>query len=105
MWTPELQAVFDSVKSKLTADLSTHFFDPALRSFILTDASRIGLGYLLLQEDPNSPTRFRTIACGSRSLNSAESRYAPIELECLGVSYALAKCHFLSCWFAPPLSL
>jgi hypothetical protein len=94
-WTPEHQTVFDNVKAKLTADLSTHFFDPALRSYILTDASHVGLGYLLLQEDPHhSPVCCRTIACGSRSLNSAESRYAPIELECLGVSYALAKCHF-----------
>jgi hypothetical protein len=42
----------------------------------------------------HSPVRYRTVACGSRSLNPAESRYAPIELECFGVSYALTKCHF-----------
>jgi transposase InsO family protein len=95
VWTPAHQRTFEKVKAALTAELSTHFFDPSLQSYILTDASRVGLGYLLLQEVPNSsPVRYRTIACGSRSLNPAESRYAPIELECLGVSYALSKCHF-----------
>ena len=39
----------------------------------------------------------KIIQCGSRSLNSAETRYAIIELEALAIFYAITKCkHFLS---------
>ena len=55
------------------------------------DASRKnGLGYILkqLQQDKS----LRPIQVGSRSLLNTETRYAPIELELTGLTWAILKC-------------
>jgi hypothetical protein len=68
------------------------FFDPALPTELLTDASRLkGLGYALIQRDESG---MRLIKCGSRSLSPAETRYATIELEALAIHWAIASCRF-----------
>ena len=54
-----------------------------------TDASRSGIGFALNQEGPDGQKRL--VTCGSRGLNLAEARYAPVELECLGGVYAIQK--------------
>ena len=60
-----------------------------------TDASRLGLGFVPLQQDPVSGHR-HIIQCGSRSLTGPESRYAVCELEGLAILYAINKCrHYL----------
>jgi hypothetical protein len=92
LWTPEHQMEFDKAKSVITSSTVVSYFDPNLPSTILTDASRVGLGYALVQHDVDGKARL--IGCGSRALNSAESRYAPVELEMLGVEYATSKLEF-----------
>ena len=59
---------------------------------MLTDASRSGNSFALIQEGPDGQKRL--ITCGSRGLNLAEAHYAPVEFECLGVIYAIQKCAF-----------
>ena len=67
-------------------------FDPSLPVTILTDASRLhGLGYAMGHFVDG---RFREVACGSKSLTPTQQRYATIELECLGVHFAVDKCSF-----------
>ena len=62
-----------------------------------TDASRLGLGFVLLQRDKDSDEEWKTVQAGSRFLTDTETRYAVIELECLAVAWAVKKCHiFLS---------
>ena len=56
----------------------------------LTDASRSGISFAMVQEGP--PGQKRLITCGSRGLNSAEARYVPVELERLGIVYVIQKC-------------
>jgi transposase InsO family protein len=90
-WTPEHQRAFERVKNLLTSGALVSFFRPELQSLILTDASKKGLGFVLLQEGSDGR---RLVACGSRSLTPAESRYAPIELEALAVVFAIEKCQF-----------
>ena len=61
---------------------------------MLTDASHLfGVGFALLQKDPGTDTH-ALIQCGSRSLNSAESRYSTSELECLAIYHAIKECEF-----------
>ena len=70
-------------------------FDLNLHTELITDASRIGLGFALLQVDPMTGNR-HLIQCGSRSLTGPESRYAVCELEGLAILYAITKCrHYL----------
>ena len=82
----------DKIKEILTAEDGPilQFFDPSLPTTLMTDASRTGLGYILVQYDQARHTRL--ITCGSRFLSVAEKNYAVVELECLAVQWAVAKC-------------
>ena len=96
IWLPDHEAAFRKTKAVLLSPLVVKPFDPALPTQLLTDASRLkGLGYALVQRlTPSSPMRL--IQCGSRSLASAETRYATIELECLAIAWAIQDCrHYL----------
>ena len=67
-------------------------FDPNLPVTILSDASCLhGLGYAM-GHFVNG--RFRVVASGSKFLTPTQQRYATIELECLGVHFAVDKCSF-----------
>lgn len=92
LWLPEHQVEFVKAKEILTSDLLVHPFDPALVTELLTDASRTGLGYMLLQRDVDLKPRI--IKCGSFSLTPAQHNYAVIELECLAIAKAVEKCQF-----------
>jgi len=50
---------------------------------LFTDASRVSTGYLLNQETEDGVSHL--IACGSRSLHSAERNYTITELELLSI--------------------
>ena len=100
IWLHEHQSAFEKVKRLLTSPMVVKPFDPAMRTELLTDASRLfGLGYALVQW--GSDNCIRLIQCGSRTLNSAETRYATIELECLAIMWAVLDCrhYLLGCHF------
>jgi len=65
------------------------FFDPQKPTRLCTDASRQGLGFILQQKQDDN---WVLVQAGSRFLSDAESRYAIIELELLGVTWAITKC-------------
>ena len=89
-WMPEHQEAFKKTKELLTSDQVIKHFNPKLPTVLLTDASRLkGLGFALMQKEGD---KWNLIQCGSRSLSATESRYATIELECLGIHYAISKC-------------
>ena len=71
------------------------YFDPSLRTTLLTDACKYGLGYVLVQhdgEDYSKSEKLKLITCGSRFLSAAEKNYAVCELELLGIQWAVEKC-------------
>lgn len=61
-------------------------FDPNLKTKVSSDASKIGLGACLYQQQQDSD--WRLVFCASKSLTSTEQNYAPIEREALGVTWA-----------------
>ena len=68
-----------------------HNFDPKKPTELHTDAARTkGLGFVLLQEQKGEK---KLVQCGSRFLGDAETRYSMVELELLGVVWAMKKCH------------
>ena len=94
-WLPEQVQAFQKTKKILTGNLVLRPFNPDLVTELFTDASRKGLGFVLLQQDPKTGNR-HLIQCGSRSLSSPESRYAVCELEGLAILYGIEKCrHYL----------
>ena len=94
-WLPDHALSMQKTKDILTGDLVLKTFDPNHVTELYTDASRKGLGFILMQVDPSNGNR-HLIQCGSRSLADPESRYAVCELEGLAILYAVNKCkHYL----------
>ena len=90
-WLPEHTSAFNDIKKVLCEPPILHHFDPTLPVILQTDASRTkGIGFALLQETENG---CKLIQCGSRFLGDAETRYATIELELLGIVWAVKKCY------------
>ena len=71
-------------------------YRPDLDLYIETDASGKGIGMPLLQSDSNERDSLYPIAYGSKTLTSAEIRYANIECKLLGVVGALEKFHYFT---------
>lgn len=96
VWGPVQEEAFRTCKKILTGDLVLRPFNPAAPSTeLIVDASRSGLGFLLMQTDANTRRR-HLVQCGSRALQPAETRYAVCELEMLSCLFAIQKCkHYL----------
>ena len=72
------------------------YYRPYLDLYIETDASGKGIGMALLQSENNECSSLYPIAYGSKTLTAAETRYANIERELLGVVGALEKFHYFT---------
>ncbi|CAC5416418.1 unnamed protein product [Mytilus coruscus] len=80
-WNPEQQQAFDNLKNELSSETVMTYFNPALQIDILVDASPVGLGAILSQNQ-------QTIAYASRALTDVESRYSQTEREELAIVWA-----------------
>ena len=80
----EARKVWNKLKEMIAEDTLLRYYDPEKPVVIECDASGRGLGAVLLQE--GKPVYF-----ASRTLSEAETRYHPIELECLAVVFACGK--------------
>jgi hypothetical protein len=74
VWTGRCQDAFELLKQKLTEALLLRTPDESLPYEIVTDASDLGLGGVLLQEG-------QPVAFESRKLNDAEVNYQTTEKE------------------------
>ena len=91
-WTADHDRAFEATKAALLSPPVLATFDPKRPTMLQTDASRTkGLGYALLQQDGEE--HWRLIEAGSRFISETEARYAMVELELLGVKWAMKKCH------------
>lgn len=89
-WTADHEQEWGRLKTLLTSEPVLTFFDPSRRTKISTDASKDGLGAVLLQADRDS---WRPVAYASRTMTPSECRYAQIEKECLGLVYGVERFH------------
>ena len=85
-WTPSHQQIFETIKEKISKNTTLKYFDTSLHTTIQVDASGIGLGAVLLQN--NTPICF-----ASRTLTDTEKRYANIDRELLAVVYGCERFH------------
>ena len=89
-WLSEHERAFLDLKQQLSSPPTLQNFDPARDTELDTDASRInGLGFILRQKHGDE---WKVITCGSRFITDTERRYSMVELELLGVVWALHKC-------------
>ena len=90
-WTTTHSDAFTNARSALSDIDQLAFYDPAHPTALHVDASRLhGLGFVLKQKKAGD--QWRMVQAGSRFLSAAETRYAMIELECLGAAWAMSKC-------------
>ena len=90
LWSSSHNKSFEEVKRMLTEPPVLTHFELDRKTALHVDASRInGLGYVLLQEHSGV---WKLIQCGSRFISDTERRYAMIEIEMLGIAWAVTKC-------------
>ena len=94
-WLDEHDKEFLESKRILTGTNIVKPFHPNWPTQLLTDASRLyGLGFALMQHDPNNLENKHLVMCGSKSVTDTQTRYATIELECLAIMVAVRRCDF-----------
>lgn len=86
-WDKEQENAFQFLKKKLTSAPVLQHFNPQKGTTLHVDASRIGVGGVLLQE--NMKGEEHPIAYISRTLNKNEKNYTISELEGLAVVWSL----------------
>ena len=75
-WSNHHNAALDQIKKLLTESPTLKYYDPELPTRISVDASKFGLGAVLLQKHGDT---WAPVAYASRSLSKSEQNYAQIE--------------------------
>ncbi|XP_055622834.1 uncharacterized protein K02A2.6-like [Toxorhynchites rutilus septentrionalis] len=90
-WTADCQKSFDRFKSILVSNLLLTHFDPNKEIIVAGDASKNGLGAVILHLFSDGSVK--AIAHASRSLTPAEENYGQIEKEALALVFAVTRFH------------
>lgn len=107
-WSSECEKAFKESKIAICSDVSLAHFDPDVPVKLICDASKIGLGAVLLHvyEDGSE----KPICFASRLLNKQESSYSVIHKEALAIFWGVHKFyqflmgrHFFLCSDHKPL--
>ena len=93
VWTSSCQAAFEKLKELLITRPILAFPNFELPFILETDASGVGLGAVLSQQQGSEPTSCRPIAYASRTLQKHERNYGISELEALAVVWATKHFH------------
>ncbi|UYV66679.1 K02A2.6-like, partial [Cordylochernes scorpioides] len=86
-WDLKKNKAFQDLKESLTKEPCLAYYNLNSPTELITDASPIGLGAVLIQTQQNGIKR--PIAYASRSLTDTEKRYSQIEKETLGCVWAI----------------
>ena len=105
-WSDELDRAFAASKLAIIDAIrhGVEIFDPTRRTCLRPDWSNRGIGYFLLQKHCSCDScipdccefGWRVTLAGSRSLSSAERRYAPVEGEALAVAWGLEQTKYFT---------
>ena len=91
VWLADHDKAFVTARRLLSQVPALAYYDPTRSTTLFSDASRLrGLGFILKQQQTDG--QWRMVQSGSRFIDPTESRYAMIELECLGAAWAMKKC-------------
>ena len=93
LWSPECSSAFKQLKDVLTSSPVLVFpkFGPECEFILETDASYVGLGAVLSQQQEDGSVH--PIAYASRSLDPHERNYGVTKLETLGLVWAVRYFH------------
>ena len=91
-WGPREQSAFEKLKSEMCRLLLEAHPDFSRPFYVMTDASKYGIGGFVYQIDDDQNPRIITMV--SRLLKAAEINYSVYERELLGLVYVLKKCRY-----------
>lgn len=89
-WGNEQQDAFEKLKKSIIDAPVLAYFDKDAHTSIVTDASPVGLGAVLIQEKEGVS---RVVCYASRSLSDVERRYSQTEKEALGIVWGCERFH------------
>jgi hypothetical protein len=84
----EQKNAFDLLKNEVSKTMTLSYFIPGAKTIVVADASLVGLGAFLLQDNEGV---LKIIYCASRSLTDVERRYSQTEKEALAIVWACEK--------------
>lgn len=88
------QKAFEDIKAEIRSRRVLALYHPTRETIVAADASSYGLGSVLLQKQ--STEEWQPVLFASRTLSPTEQRYAQVEKEALGVTWACERFkHFL----------
>ena len=97
VWLKVHDEAFKMLKNAIVKDVTLKYFDSNLPIYIETDASKKGIGVVMLQPDNSVentshtevPNNLRPVFYASKTLTATESNYSNIGHEMLGVIFSL----------------
>ncbi|XP_022788169.1 uncharacterized protein K02A2.6-like [Stylophora pistillata] len=87
-WGNEQQAAFEELKRLITQAETMAYFKVGCRTRIIADASPVGLGAVLTQQQGGM---WRVVSYASRNLTDVERRYCQMEKEALALVWACER--------------
>ena len=88
-WSEHQEKAFERLKTEISSSPTLKYYDPQLETMLSVDASKYGLGAVLLQKNET----WAPVAYASRSLTKTEQNYAQIEKETLAIVFGTQRFH------------
>jgi len=88
-WTRQCEEAFKNIKSELASEKNLIHFNKDWKLKLVCDASKVGIGAVLLHVLPNGTEK--PISFASRVLHEAEKNYSVIHKEALAIYWAVCK--------------
>ena len=88
-WNEATERAFQELKKRISSPPILRLPDVSQPFILQTDASHLGVGAVLLQEDTAGEKR--PIAFANRKMLPRKSRHSTIERECLAITWAVKK--------------
>ena len=88
-WGPEQKETFREIKKRLSGAEVMAYYKPQAKTRLIVDASPVGLGAILTQEQADGS--YRPISYASRTLRDVERRYSQTEKEALAIVWGCER--------------
>ena len=88
VWTPRAQSAFELAKERLSSPSVIHFADFTKPFVLVTDASNIAVGAVILQKIGDKQV---IIAAGSKTLDSTQQKWSTTEREAYAIIWACER--------------
>ena len=103
-WHEEQQNAFENIKCIIERDIiSRGHFDVNDATALYTDASPVGIGAVLTQQDKNLVRRI--VAVASKTLTNTEKAYPQVQREALAIAWAVEKYFYYLLGLEEPFTL